>query len=103
MGFTRRFWQYSTDHRGTIQRPGLVLTLISDEEIKYLKQHNEFEQFDFGPHGIVYGKAFKIRKDKIESTLDYLDFREKGRYERIVVDIYSGTETVKGLLYTANL
>lgn len=31
-GYTRRFWQKSCDHRGTPENPGLVCTLLTEEE-----------------------------------------------------------------------
>lgn len=54
-GFGRRFWQGNTTHRGTIEKPGRVATLIEDKE------------------GTVYGRAFQIRDS---AALPYLEKRE---------------------------
>ncbi|KAJ8958214.1 hypothetical protein NQ318_017355 [Aromia moschata] len=70
-GFERRFYQLSTDHRGTPASPGRVVTLVpSDETSK------------------VYGIAYKIKESNIENVLSHLDYREKGGYERKTVIFY---------------
>ncbi|XP_060524432.1 putative glutathione-specific gamma-glutamylcyclotransferase 2 [Cylas formicarius] len=64
-GYKRRFYQHSTDHRGTPENPGRVVTLIPCKE-----------------DSKVYGIAYKIRETDIEDVINHLDFREKGGYER---------------------
>lgn len=64
-GYARRFYQYSTDHRGTPENPGRVVTIIPADE-SYC----------------VYGIAYRIHKDDVEKVVAHLDYREKGGYER---------------------
>lgn len=104
-GYTRRFWQLSCDHRGTSENPGLVCTLLSDTEWNQ-NNHGSEDQFSTGK---VYGRAYRIDKDKTQSILDELDYREKGGYSRSIVDVHltreGGTHLnspVKALLYKAN-
>lgn len=54
-GFSRRFWQGNITHRGTIEKPGRVATLIEDKE------------------GIVHGRAFRVQDT---AALTYLENRE---------------------------
>ncbi|XP_011167844.1 glutathione-specific gamma-glutamylcyclotransferase 1 [Solenopsis invicta] len=54
-GFSRRFWQGNTTHRGTIEKPGRVATLIEDKE------------------ATVYGRAFQLQDS---AALSYLENRE---------------------------
>jgi len=54
-GFSRKFWQGNTTHRGTPEKPGRVATLIEDRE------------------AVTYGVAFQLIN---ESALDYLNNRE---------------------------
>ncbi|CAB3238223.1 unnamed protein product [Arctia plantaginis] len=56
-GFTRKFWQGNTTHRGTDTKPGRVATLIEDRE------------------GITWGKAFLISAENT-AALPYLSNRE---------------------------
>lgn len=60
-GFHRRFYQHSTDHRGTPANPGRVVTLVPAEE-----------------NSRVYGIAYKIKDSDIEQVVGHLDYREKG-------------------------
>jgi len=55
-GFSRKFWQGNTTHRGTPENPGRVATLIEDRE-----------------GAVTYGVAFQLIND---AALDYLNNRE---------------------------
>ena len=66
-GWERRFWQASSDHRGTPSFPGRVATLIQK---KYSR---------------CWGVAYNIHQQDENETLQSLDIREKNGYERTAV------------------
>src|SRR5689334_3397594 len=66
-GFARRFWQGSPDHRGSLERPGRVVTLVPVEA------------------GVCGGVAYRIESAAAPSILDGLDFRERAGFERRTV------------------
>ncbi len=82
--YARRFWQFSVDHRGTPEQPGRVVTLVPVDG----------EQ--------CWGMAYRLRRDYLEDTLNALDIREVGGYERypVPIQLHSG-EVVDGLTYNA--
>lgn len=88
-GWTRRFWQGSTDHRGLPGAPGRVVTLVRESE-----SH-------------CWGMAYRIAAARAESVLLHLDHREKGGYERHREPLHFAQEAHRavrpvGLVYLAN-
>lgn len=73
-GYERRFWQGSPHHRGTVEKPGRVLTL---------KQC---------PEGKVWGVVYEVKgRDKVKAACDYLYVREQsiGCYDMKMLPVYS--------------
>ncbi|MDE2690649.1 MAG: gamma-glutamylcyclotransferase [Acidobacteriota bacterium] len=94
-GWTRRFWQWSTDHRGEPWRPGRVVTLAP------------------APDDICWGMAYRL-DEAAETILADLDIRERGGYIRMEVELEldvsvgkapdasaAAPQTVLGLTYQA--
>lgn len=84
-GWTRRFWQGSTDHRGVPEAPGRVVTLVPDEQ------------------GHCWGMAYQVEAHQLDTVLEGLDHREKGGYERQVAPLRfaDDAEGPEALLYVA--
>ncbi|MEE8334142.1 MAG: gamma-glutamylcyclotransferase [Alphaproteobacteria bacterium] len=84
-GWTRRFWQGSTDHRGVPDAPGRVVTLVPSAR------------------AICWGMAYRIAAQETDAVLSHLDYREKGGYrvERVALKFGRPADIAEGLVYIA--
>lgn len=100
-GYGRYFAQRSCDHRGTPESPGLVVTLVTDDEMEALGLRAASDE---APTSSCVGVCYRVAEGDVESVLANLDFREKGGYSRAIVDVHpcDGSPSVQALLYTAN-
>ena len=81
-GFARRFYQHSTDHRGTPIRPGRVVTLVPDE-------------------GAVFGVVLGVPHDP--ALIDALDHREKDGYARRILSAETSAGAIEAITYVAEV
>ena len=87
-GFVRRFAQHSVDHRGTPERPGRVVTLVSADHWHSLPGADDAPEGD-----IVWGISYTIDPAHADEVRAYLDDREKNGYTPMWAPIlgYYGT------------
>lgn len=69
-GYRRCWAQKSTDHRGTPRFPGIVCTLLKDEEFRGFRTTES--------ESITEGMLYEIPPEDVDDLLAELDFREKG-------------------------
>jgi cation transport regulator ChaC len=81
-GYQRRFWQRSTDHRGTAERPGRVVTLVPSAGSR------------------VLGMAYRLVDP--EATLARVDVREQQGYTRLRLPIELTGGHVAAVVYVAD-
>lgn len=108
-GYKRVWAQRSTDHRGSVDFPGIVCTLLTEQEYESVQKsaytNDDFQSPDVGDNseelGETMGIIFDVPPELVEETLQELDFREKGGYARDVCNVVEeGTQNAhRALLY----
>lgn len=81
--WSRRFWQHSTDHRGTPEHPGRVVTVVRE------------------PESALHGMAYRVAPSDVDAVIAQLDHRERGGYERVEVAVELQSRSVSALMYIA--
>lgn len=71
-GYRRCWAQKSTDHRGFPSFPGIVCTLLKDEEVKQIRP------LDYDQATLTEGLVYEVPPELVDECLVELDFREKG-------------------------
>ena len=107
-GFTRVFYQGSTDHRGVPGAPGRVVTILPSEEFAAAQPAGTLSAA--APSAFVDGIVFEVQPEHIAETIEYLDMREQGGYDRLEAPVYemvgegAGDKVIvpKCVLYIAN-
>lgn len=92
--YRRAFYQASTDHRGTPDAPGRVVTLLSPPA-------DGPPVRDDDPTWRVYGRAFRLPDESAAAIMADVDVREQGGYRRTTVTVHpvgGGGPPLKGVV-----
>ncbi|TIA71017.1 hypothetical protein E3P92_03107 [Wallemia ichthyophaga] len=94
-GFARRFAQSSSDHRGTVENPGRVCTIVhSDEWAMYAASHPCGKGDAFPEDDQVWGVVYEIAPEHSSEIKAYLDDREKNGYTEERIHVYGADNKV---------
>ncbi len=84
IGWTRRLWQWSTDHRGVVGAPGRVATVLPE------------------PGETCWGRAYAVAPQDRADVLAGLDVREQQGYDRVIVSLrFDERPGPEALMYVA--
>lgn len=97
-GYRRCWAQKSTDHRGLPTFPGIVCTLLKDDEYR---QMGSVRTNEARTMSLTEGLIYLVPPHLVQDCLSELDFREKGGYARDIIDVVEDQTgaTLQCLLY----
>jgi len=103
LGYRRCWAQKSTDHRGEPAFPGIVCTLLTEEEVQSIRDTKDLNATN-PSKGFTEGVLYVVPPELVDECLEELDFREKGGYARDVIDVIEDKtgKSVQALLYRGN-
>lgn len=78
VGWKRCWAQRSADHRGTPSFPGLVCSLLTDQEVADIRHAETGETQSPVPSSLTEGLIYTVPSELVKDCLSELDFREKG-------------------------
>lgn len=99
-GLHYAYIESSSDHRGTPESPGRVVTLVRAEDWHALPHADDLPDGD-----LVWGVCYRIDPQYSQEVKEYMDYREKDGYSCQEVDIWgiddSGKEVIRVKKVTA--